>query len=193
MVILSICTRPARDTLAQQDPQPFEICLQQRHVAGLIQPSRWMQHRNNQTVGDPLWDPVVAADADIGQPMPGCVSTQWHDDQRGNDGDLLLEKRPAGVYFDGCRITILWWAVFDNIGNKHLPPGEAGALQQAIEDSARRTHKRTTRSIFGSPGRLADQHHRCIGRPFAGHCVCRRCTECARTTGVDASGNLGEA
>ena len=51
----------------------------------------------------------------------------------------------------------------------HIVARDAGALQAAIEHAAGRSDERVAREVLAIARLLADQHHLCIGRPFADH------------------------
>jgi hypothetical protein len=64
------------------------------------------------------------------------MSPERYNHPRVNGVDLTLEKRATRLDFERCGIAILGWAVFDNIGNKHVSTRKTCAEKQCIEHAS---------------------------------------------------------
>ena len=106
--------------------------------------------------------------------------------------NLPIQILGARRNFARRRIPIVGRTALHHIRNVHLVAGHTDRLQQLLQKTARRPHKRPPLPIFLHPGAFPDQQQFGVIRPLAGHRLRPPLMQRAVGAFPDQPGNVGQ-
>ena len=84
-----------------------------------------------------------------------------------NDLYLPIEERRVKLYLARERVAIAWWSVLDDVGDVDICARNIDGSEQVVENSSRRSAKRSSGLRLILSGRLADEHDIRIMTPLS--------------------------
>ena len=92
-----------------------------------------------------------------GEELGGEVPERGHE-LRLDQLELAEEVALAGLDLVGLRIAVPGRPALEHVRDVHVPPGQADALEQPVEELACRADERVALLVLVEAGRLADEH-----------------------------------